>query len=157
MVSPGIWRLVRKIFGAQFKVIALNANQHVDYAEDLDTGWVATFETLFADFAEVALDGVESIRNKVVCVQLILIIDLLVYAAILHCFNGGLVSLIRPIATLIGLLVSNTGSVLIDVGSKWFLVFLGQTFKFSSVFKKFDNSLFNICKRKEFFHAHFFC
>lgn len=125
MVSPGICRLVRKIFGAQFKVIALNANQHVYYAEDLDTGWVATFETLFADFAEVALDGVESIRNKVVCVQLILIIDLLVCAAILHCFNGGLVSLIRPIATLIGLLVSNTGSVLIDVGSKWFLVFLG--------------------------------
>ena len=125
MVSPGICQLVRKIFGAQFEVVALYAYQHVDYAEDLDTGWVAAFETFFADLAEVALYGMESVRNKVVCVQLILIVSLVVCAAILHRFQWGLVSQIRPIAALIGLLVSSTRSVLIDVCSEWLLVFLG--------------------------------
>ena len=51
-------------------------------------------------------------------------------------------------------LLGQNAKVLIDVGSEGLLVFLCKILEVCSILQELYDSLFDVCKSKEFFHTH---
>jgi hypothetical protein len=98
-----------------YQRVILNADKHTDDVVDFDALRVHTAESFLTNFTKVALDWIEAVTDKVVCVNV--------------CVGG--VSWVRMFgwASCVGvwerLLLQSSLVVTVDVTAEWFLIFGG--------------------------------
>ena len=146
VVTKGREGGIRRVRVSELKIVAGDTDEHVDDVENPDWGRVGAVEILLANFTETAFDGVEAIWDEIVGVG----IDVVTVKETLESvfvLAGGIVW--ERVARL---WVSIR--VFINVSSKWFFVSFLERFKVCTILEELDDTLFDVCKSKEFFDTH---